>query len=611
VKRLLAVVAGLALALVATMAVAAWLSSGSGTASATATTVDKANAPGATPVASTVSLSWATSTLASGDAVTGYQVYRHVGPTAELICTVTSSSCVDTAPVATQVSYGVVATIGAHWRGPESDLTPFTYDDVAPTTTADVTPAPNAAGWNKAPGTVTVSLEADDSGSTPNAGVDHISYTLDGGSAVVVPAASTSFTVSGAGTHTVGYFAVDNAGNTEAAQTLTVKIDPDAPVTTVVQNPLANANGWNHDSVTLDFSATDSGTSGIKSVTVEGVGTAGATATATLTAEGTHTVSYFATDNADNVEGTKTATVKIDKTAPTASIIPVGGSSWTNDNTVALTAGDALSGIASTQYSLDGATLQDYTGPVTLADGTRSFRYVVTDLAGNTLDQTASIKVDTVTPTSSIASTTSTTWTITASDAAPSSGVSIEWWLDSDAHSTTSGTSAVVPVPTGSHTIHWFAKDAAGNQQTQQDLAVTVSTADTIAPTVSMTYPTVINPIINNGQWTNSGCSPQGKPAGLCGTASDNVGVVGSAQFELRRIAVSPNTCWNGTSFTAAACGSYQTAGGTAASWQIALPYASLPSGTFELRVKVSDAAGNTNRSGTVPAGTSDLSFTK
>jgi len=588
VKRLLAVVAGLALVLVGTMAAAAWLSSGSGTASAAATTVDKANPPDATRVASTVSLSWVPSTLASGDAVTGYEVYRHVGPTATLICTVTSASCVDTTPVATQVSYGVVATIGTSWRGPESDLTPFTYDDVAPSTTADVSPAPNAAGWNKAPGTVTVSLEADDSGSTPSAGVDHISHTVDGGSAVVVNAASTSFPVSGAGTHTVTYFAVDNAGNAEDAHTLTVKIDPNAPVTAVVQSPAANNAGWNHDDVTLDFTATDSGTSGIKSVTVDGVPTAGAAASKTLTAEGTHTVSYFATDNADNVEGTKTATVKIDKTAPTTSVDPASSSSWTTDNSVALTANDALSGVASIEYRVDGGPTQTYSTPFTLAGGSHTVEYRATDVAGNVpLFQSATIKVDTVVPTASLSQTGSGQPTISGTDA--TSGVASVSWRDGNTggYTTVAGSSTTLSLANGSHTIWYFATDNAGNQSTP--------TSQTITVNVDTTGPTVTNIDPSNGKsgqnWNQVDCNAvSGR---ICANVSDTSGVA-SVTYCLQR--VSSGLFWNGTSFSLASC-TPRTMSLDSGTRYVSetIANSSVPSGSYRLVVTATDSAPSAN----------------
>jgi hypothetical protein len=616
VKRFLALVLGLALVLIAPIAFAAWLSSGSGAAVATATSVNQGHAPVATRGSGTVTLTWTASTLASGSAVGGYTVRRHDGSTTSTVCSVTTPTltCNDASPVATTVTYDVVPTVGAHWTGPESPTTSFTYDNVAPTTTAAVSPLPNGDGWNKT--SVTVTLSATDP--AISSGVDHLTYTVDAGSPVTAAGSATSFSVSGAGTHTVTYVAVDGAGNTESTKTTTVKIDPSAPVTSVTPSPAANGVGWNNSNVTLNFSATDVDTSGVKSVTVDGVTTNGSTASKTITAEGTSNIDYFATDVADNVEGTKTATVKIDKTNPTSAITPTSSSTWIQQATqsVTITGSDATSGVASISYTIDGGSpnvVNAVSANFSLGQGDHTITYHAVDLAGNVqADQSATIRLDNVVPTSSIAATTSTTWTITAADAAPSSGVSIEYWVDSGSHTTIGGTTAVVTVATGSHAIHWFAKDAAGNQQAQQDLNVTVSTADTIAPTVTMSYPSAGNPIINNGQWTNSGCTPLGKPVGLCGTASDNVGVVGSALYELRRTDVNPDTCWNGASFTAAACGSYQTADGTGASWQIPLTFANVPNGgTFELRVKVSDAAGNTNRPGATPGGTSDVIFTK
>lgn len=469
-KRALAVLVGLVLALAGSMAVAAWLSRGTGSASAAATTVDQANAPLANRSADTVSLSWDPSTLANGAPVAGYDVFRHVGAISTLVCTVTSTTCVDTTPVPTEVGYGVVARIGTNWRGPESDLTPFTFDDVAPVTTAEVSPAPNGAGWNRT--TVAVTLTATDSGIA--SGVDQISYTLDGGSPVTTPGATVTFPVSGAGDHPVTFHAVDAAGNVETTNELAVRIDPSAPTTLVTPSPEANGAGWNNTDVTLDFDATDAGPSGVASITVDGVTTSGPSASTVVTDEGTTAVSYFATDVADNVEGTKSTTVRIDKTDPTASIDPAGGSSWTSDSTVAITSGDTLSGVASVQYAVDGGALQSYVAPVELSDGTRSFRYVVTDFAGNVTDETASINVDTLAPGSTIASTTHDTWTITATDAAPSSGVTIEYWIDNGTHSTVSDSSATFAVPAGPHTIRWFARDGAGNQQAQQEIAVTV-----------------------------------------------------------------------------------------------------------------------------------------
>jgi len=98
-------------------------------------------------------------------------------------------------------------------------------DLVAPSSIAAVSPAPNAAGWNR--GSVTVSLSAADDAA--GSGVRSITYRLDGGAAVTVNGASASVAVSGDGVHSLSYSATDNVGNAEAAKTLVVRIDTTAP----------------------------------------------------------------------------------------------------------------------------------------------------------------------------------------------------------------------------------------------------------------------------------------------------------------------------------------------------------------------------------------------
>lgn len=476
-KRLLAAIAGLAIALVGSMAVAAWVSTGSATATATATDLERANPPSVTRGAGSVGLSWTASTLGSGAPVGGYRVYRHHGSDEPVeVCLTTATTCTDFAPLATAVSYGVVATVGTNWRGPESELTPFTYDDAAPSTTASVSPSPNGAGWNQAL-SVTVTLASTEIG-TPSAGVDHISYAIDGGSTQTLAGASGSFPVAGAGTHVVTFSAVDNAGNAEVEQHLAVKIDPDAPVTTVTPDPVP---AWSNSDVTLSFSATDSGSSGIKSVTVDGTPTIGATASATVSDEGTNTVHYFATDNADNVEGTKSVVVRIDKTAPTASISPASDTTeWRTTTSATINAADALSGPAGVSYKLNGAatftTTSGSSATVTgLVQGTNTIVYRAIDVAGNeSADQTATIKVDTVLPTASLTQTAGGQPTISGTDA--TSGIASVSWRDggSDPYTTVNATSTTLSLSPGTHTIWYFVTDNAGNASTPVSQGVTV-----------------------------------------------------------------------------------------------------------------------------------------
>jgi hypothetical protein len=108
-------------------------------------------------------------------------------------------------------------------------------DAINPVTTATVTPAPNANGWNQA--AVNVSLEATDLASglndTPPGWVDLLQYSLAGaqtGADTVVNGHSASFAVAAAGVTRVSYLATDAAGNEETPRTLDVKIDGAPPV---------------------------------------------------------------------------------------------------------------------------------------------------------------------------------------------------------------------------------------------------------------------------------------------------------------------------------------------------------------------------------------------
>lgn len=96
-------------------------------------------------------------------------------------------------------------------------------DTTAPTTTATVTPAPNSAGWNSSDVTVSLHAVDNDGGS----GVRSITYgsTTVSGDAVSIP-------ITTEGVTTLTFSATDNAGNAEAPQTLTVKLDKTAPTLT-------------------------------------------------------------------------------------------------------------------------------------------------------------------------------------------------------------------------------------------------------------------------------------------------------------------------------------------------------------------------------------------
>jgi hypothetical protein len=246
-----------------------------------------------------------------------------------------------------------------------STSSPVKIDLTAPSTSAS-----SAPDWSNT--SVTVTLSATDTLS----GVAATHFTVDGGGVQT----GTSVVLSTEGIHTVNYWSVDNAGNTEATHTATVKIDLSAPSITVTQAPPANGAGWNNTDVTVSFTCTDSGS-----------GLASCTSPQTLTSEGAgQTVTGTAVDNAGNSASAST-TVRIDKTAPTiAPVVPSANlNGWYNAPvTVSWSCADTLSGVAScpapTTLSTDGAS-QSVSG--TAADAADNMRNATA--SGINIDQTA------------------------------------------------------------------------------------------------------------------------------------------------------------------------------------------------------------------------------
>lgn len=119
--------------------------------------------------------------------------------------------------------------------------------------------------------------------------------------------------------------------------------------------------------------------------------------------------SFFATDNAGNVETPKTATVMLDKTPPvtTASAKPPPNpAGWNNQAnvTVTLSATNNLAGVARTEFNLDGADWTAYSAPIVVtAEGRHVLKYRPVDKADGV--QTAhqlAVNIDRTAPEASI-----------------------------------------------------------------------------------------------------------------------------------------------------------------------------------------------------------------
>lgn len=155
--------------------------------------------------------------------------------------------------------------------------------------TPPVTSATGAgAAWSNTD--VSLTLSATDCGT----GVREVHYTLDSDPEVVTQGASATVTITSEGIHSFSYFSVDNAGNAEPLNVLTIRVDKTAPVITL-SSPADGAAYLINQNVAADFAAADS-LSGIAAL-VSTVADGSPIATSTL---GVKTFSVSAIDQAGN-----------------------------------------------------------------------------------------------------------------------------------------------------------------------------------------------------------------------------------------------------------------------------------------------------------------------
>jgi PQQ-like domain/Bacterial Ig-like domain len=170
-------------------------------------------------------------------------------------------------------------------------------DLTKPLTSAIVSGTSNNT-WYRGP--VSVTLNASDNLS----GVAGTFYKIDGGSAQTY---TSPFSISSDGVHTVDFWSVDNAGNTEVTHSLAVNIDTAAPLVTATASPETAAKSPRPVTVTISGNAAD-GLSGISSASYSVIDEYGVThpsGPVTLQANGNYsfTLSLPATKNGPDKDG--------------------------------------------------------------------------------------------------------------------------------------------------------------------------------------------------------------------------------------------------------------------------------------------------------------------
>ncbi|HEX9339766.1 MAG TPA: kelch repeat-containing protein [Thermoplasmata archaeon] len=268
----------------------------------------------------------------------------------------------------------------------------FRIDTTAPLTTISLDGAAGDDYWFHS--IVTVDIAATDAGS----GVDSIQYRLDGGTWATY---SAPFDV-GEGEHTVDAYAVDVAGTSGWVVSRSFGIDTTPPITTAEIAGPPGENGWYVGAVQVTLAATDA--LGTPTIWVRVDGGSWTRYTSPLLFDtGVHMFDYYAVDDSGLQEEVQTQTVSIDSAAPTvsASLPPPAASGWyTSPIPIEITASDALSGVASIFYRIDGGAWQTYAGSFLLtAEGDHTLEYVAVDSAGHRGSiQSTFVRIDTIAP---------------------------------------------------------------------------------------------------------------------------------------------------------------------------------------------------------------------
>ncbi|RAX18221.1 hypothetical protein DC347_01745 [Pseudarthrobacter sp. AG30] len=376
--------------------------------------------------------------------------------------------------------------------------------------------------------------------------------------------------------------------------------DSTAPVATVSGiSPTPNAAGWNTTSpvsvtVTADDGAAGSGVASISYVLDGGAQqtVSGAVAVVPVSGDGTHTLTYFATDNVGNAGSAQSQTVRIDTQAPAApAFTPPAYVNAGNVGAVPLT-GTAEAGSKVTLVASDAGTAHSVTATVTasgagtwsasldltsLNQGTVTYSATATDAAGNTSPaRTATATKDTVAPAAAqfssvpqyvnsagvgsvpISGTAETGAVVTVSAMSPGSAAAVT----GTATATASGWAVnlnLTSLRDGTVTYTVTVADSAGNTSAP---ATATDTKDTVAPVLTITAPMFVNLSSNVAAVPVSGTTEAGTVVNV--------------------------TVRNGVSQSVT---KQVTATGTA--WSTTMDLSSLTDGTLTYTAAATDAAGN------------------
>jgi hypothetical protein len=143
-------------------------------------------------------------------------------------------------------------------------------------------------------------------------------YSLNGGQ----PQKGTSVAVTNDGVHTLAYWSVDSAGNSEPMHTTTVKVDKTAPATSASLPAPDGLNGWYVSNPTITLTGADALSSVTQTVyRLDGGSWNAYVQPFTVKGDGVHGLEFKSEDAAGNREAAKSVMIKVDGTPPTMNVL--------------------------------------------------------------------------------------------------------------------------------------------------------------------------------------------------------------------------------------------------------------------------------------------------
>src|SRR5205823_6008911 len=293
-----------------------------------------------------------------------------------------------------------------------------------------------------------------------------------------------------------------------------VSAEPDGtpPVTTASLSGRLGNEGWWLSTVSVTLTASDDN-SGVASTSfrVDGGGWQTYAAPVAVSGDGEHTVDFYSTDNASNVEGWHSVGFRIDTTAPQTAISldgTAGDGDWFHSIvTVDIAATDAGSGVDSIEYRLDGGPWATYSASFDVGE-----REHTVDASGlQQAVQTQTVSIDSAAPQSqaSLQGTlgelgwyrSNVLLAIQATDA--TSGVaSIAYRIDGGAWHAYAG---LVPIGDGSHSIQYYATDSAGVAESVRVIQVRIDTTPPVVAAQSPSLPVTTSEVTISWTGTDAG----------------------------------------------------------------------------------------------------------